>query len=108
MRLVSYKKKKCILFVIQTMLPTHLTCWVGDFLDNRQLYETILNKKLDSMSEVDRTVFIIIVTLTVPLLLSSVYTLNIREIACHSIVQTVKGYFCVHFATISLTFMHIL
>ena len=79
-----------------------------DPLSNRQPNKAILNKKSNSMSEVDRNVFIIIVTLTVLLLLSSVSTQNIREIACHSIVQTVKGYFCVHFATISLTFMHIL
>ena len=78
-----------------------------DPLSNRQ-QNFFFNLKSYSMSEVDRNVFIIIVTLTVPLLLSSVSTQNIREIACHSIVQTVKGYFCVHFATISLTFMHIL
>ena len=78
-----------------------------DPLSNRQ-QKKCFNLKSYSMSEVDRNVFIIIVTLTVLLLLSSVSTQNIREIACHSIVQTVKGYFCVHFATISLTFMHIL
>ena len=51
---------------------------MGDPLSNRQQNKAILNKKSSSMSEVDRNVFIIIVTLTV-LLLLSIHRISVRS-----------------------------